>query len=281
MLTEVIGMVTGTDTPKNTQELDSAPKTVLLLENEEQRLSLQDPIRRQILNVLSSGLTDYSIETTTDTKTLEDGTDVTHLVEMRKPYKRYWMTVPEIMEGLNQRHREPQITNYQCYYHLEKLRDQKLVVQDPVQQDKERDQQIRVRGKQFQIVARFFVSNCSKTRLKDFTRLLETLNKGLGVTLSEADEERLRELISKQDHQFLSAFEHLATMLAENELNQATFPFELERLVYVYLSEDTDFLEQSKETRDILIRSGATSFEENNSLKTSKKKEQVRGIRND
>lgn len=274
-------MASDKDLLTEAQQPGSAPKVILLLETADQKQSLHDPIRRQILNVMGSGLVDYSIETRTDTRTLEDGTDVTHHVEVRTPFKRYWMTVPEIIDELNQRQPEPKITNYQCYYHLEKLRDQKLVDQDPTPNDKNRDQKIRVRGKRFRTAARFFVSNYSKTSVKDFEKLLDFLSKGWGVSPSKEDETRLRELISKQDRHLLNALEHLATQLAENELDQVTFPFELERLAYVYLSDDNDFIERNKETREILIRSGGTTFEEESSLADSTDRKQLRGIQNE
>jgi hypothetical protein len=280
-LTELIGMASDTNSIAEAQQPDSVPKVILLLETSDQRQSLHDPIRRHILNVLGSGVVDYSLETRTDSKTLEDGTDVTHHVEVRTPFKRYWMTVPEIIEELNQRQPEPKITNYQCYYHLEKLRDQDLVVQDPTSNDKDRDQKIRVRGKRFRTAARFFVSNYSKTTVKDFEKLLDFLSKGWGVSPSDEDKKRLKELISKQDRHLLNALEHLATQLAENELDQVTFPIELERLAYVYLSDDNDFMERNKETREILIRSGGSTFKEESSLADSKPQKQLRGIQNE
>ncbi|MFX1369305.1 MAG: hypothetical protein ACFFAY_11970 [Promethearchaeota archaeon] len=274
-------MASDTELQAEAHQPGSVPKVILLLETADQQQSLNDPIRRQILNVLGSGVVDYTVQTKTDTRTLDDGTDVTHHVEVRTPFKRYWMTVPEIIEELNSRQPVPKITNYQCYYHLEKLRDQELVVQDPALSDKDRDQKIRVRGKRFRTAARFFVSNYSKTSVQDFERLLDFLDRGWGVNPSKEDEARLRELLSKQDKHLLNALEHLASQLAENELDQVTFPVQLERLAYVYLSDDSEFLERNKETRDILIRSGGTTFDEDSTMVDSAAKAKARGVQNE
>ncbi len=274
-------MASDTELQAEAHQPGSVPKVILLLETADQQQSLNDPIRRQILNVLGSGVVDYTVQTRTNTRTLDDGSDVTHHVEVRTPFKRYWMTVPEIIDELSSRQPEPKITNYQCYYHLEKLRDQELVIQDPALNDKDRDQKIRVRGKRFRTAARFFVSNYSKTSVQDFEMLLDFLGRGWGVSPSKEDEARLRELLSKQDRHLLNALEHLASQLAENELDQVTFPVQLERLAYVYLSDDSEFLERNKETRDILIRSGGTTFDEDSSLVDSAAKSKARGIQNE
>ncbi|NHJ14411.1 MAG: hypothetical protein EAX95_12100 [Candidatus Thorarchaeota archaeon] len=237
------------------------PKVLLLVNSNEQKRSLQDNVRMQILGVLSKGVIDFRVDKKTESNTLEDGTNITHLVEVKKPVTRYWMSVPEIAAELREKNSDTFVTNYQCYYHLQKLRNQGLVVQNPAPEFNPEGTERRIRGKQFRTAARFFITNHSSTSLNDFTVLLEFLERRWGVRPSERARKRLRQIITEQDELLFDALEHLVSQMDTQETDDVTLPYKLERLAHLYLSNNEEFIERYNEARHILVQAGGTAFD--------------------
>ncbi len=127
-------------------------KAFMVLETSEQRQSLYDPVRREILRTLDGGIEDFDSEVKRTEQVLKDGTRVVEEVTVRKPTRRYWMTAQEIVDLINEKDPKLGVTSYNCYYHLHKLSDQGLVEQYPPDSEGK-----RVRGMYFRTAARFFV----------------------------------------------------------------------------------------------------------------------------
>lgn len=127
-------------------------KAFMVLETSEQRQSLYDPIRREILRTLDGGIEDFESEVKRTERVLKDGTRVVEELTVKKPTRRYWMTAQEIVDLINERDPTLGVTSYNCYYHLHKLSDQGLVEQYPPDSKGK-----RVRGMYFRAAARFFV----------------------------------------------------------------------------------------------------------------------------
>jgi PAS domain S-box-containing protein len=125
-----------------------------VIETDEQRMSLYDPVRQEILRVLTRGIEDYSSETRREQKVLDDGTRITEEVRVEKPIRRYWMTVPEILETLREKNPDFKLATTKAYYHLGKLHEQDFIEQYPEDKDA---REKRVRGRYFRTSARFFV----------------------------------------------------------------------------------------------------------------------------
>jgi len=136
---------------------DTKRRDFLVLETREQKESLYHPIRLEILRALDQGYEDVESQTKKDEKQLEDGTVITEEVTIRKPYRRIWMSVQEILETIKENRPKLKISNFNCYYHLRKLYEQGLVEQYPPPKKGERGSSKRVRGMFFRTTARFFV----------------------------------------------------------------------------------------------------------------------------
>lgn len=248
-------MTTDAIDPARKDLTGNSPKILLLIEDDEQKESLRHPIRKRILRVLSVGVLDYETEVTTEVQTLDDGTGLTRSVEVRRPVKRYWMVVPEIVEQFEKRYPEHEITNYQCYYHLQKLEEQGLVEQDPPPEFDERGRKKRVRGLQFQSAARFFIQNSPRFSKDCTTSCIELLQNVWRLEPSEEDSKKLIQLIAEQDQALLSAFEYLVSHM-DDPVDSMSFSLLLDRLAHVYLSDNERFIERYRDAKRILVRSG-------------------------
>lgn len=136
---------------------DTKQADFMVLETRDQRESLYDPARREILRILNIGEEAFITEKKRSEKELEDGTIVTEEITIKKPIRRCWMTVPEIVAQINENNPSLGMTNYNCYYHLRKLQEQQLVEQHPPPKSDEEGKEKRVRGMYFRAVAKFFV----------------------------------------------------------------------------------------------------------------------------
>jgi PAS domain S-box-containing protein len=136
---------------------DTERRDFLVLETREQKESLYHPTRIEILRALNQGFEDYETETKKDEKELDDGTVITEEVTTRRPYRRLWMSVHEILATIKENRPKLKISNFNCYYHLRKLHEQGLVEQYPPPKNGERGSPKRVRGMFFRTTARFFV----------------------------------------------------------------------------------------------------------------------------
>jgi hypothetical protein len=252
----VIPVTTNADEQAQNQQMESSPKILLLIEDDDQKESLHHPIRKQILRVLSVGIDDYETEVTTDVRTLEDGTGLTHSVEVRRPVQRYWMAVPEIVKRLEQRYPEHQITSYQCYYHLQKLEEQGLVEQDPPLEFDENGRKKRARGIQFRSAARFFIYHRPGFSKIGTNPCLEFLQDGWGLEPSEKDCEELTQLIAEQDQTLFKTLESLVKHMDGSAVDSVSFSILLDRLAHVFLSDNDEFIERYRDAKRILVRSG-------------------------
>ena len=93
--------------------------------------SFLDPVRRAILVAMRHGANEMKTETRTEERVREDGTTVKTTVTEEWPDKRFWMTVPEIVKYIDDFIPEVDVSTYNCYYHLPKLREQGLIEQYP------------------------------------------------------------------------------------------------------------------------------------------------------
>lgn len=238
----------------------SEPEVILLVEGDEQKKSLHHPIRKQILRVLSMGIEDFDIEVKREVETLEDGTELTRQVEAKRQIKRFWLTVPEIVEDLQRRYPKSEVTSYHCYYHLRILQEQGLVHQDPPLEFDATGRKRRNRGTQFRAAAKFFLSNVTNLSLENPSPILDVLDDGWGVNLSDEDGEQLCNLLVEQERTLLAAFEHLASHLSDSRIEHVTLPVILEKLAHVYLACDEEFMERYRYLREILVRSCGEVF---------------------
>ncbi len=125
-----------------------------VLETPDQRASLYDPVRQEILRVLIEGCEDYTTAVKIEQRTLDDGTRITEEVKVEKPIRRYWLTVPEILDTLCTNNPSLALATTKAYYHLGKLHEQGLLDQFP---KKASGKKKRVRGRHYRLSAKFFV----------------------------------------------------------------------------------------------------------------------------
>ena len=86
--------------------------------------SFLDPVRRAILVTLRNGIDSKKEASSEETIKREDGTKITTTVLEELIVKRFWMTVPEIVDNTIG---ETPVSKFNCYYHLPKLIEQDLV----------------------------------------------------------------------------------------------------------------------------------------------------------
>ncbi|MFX1369304.1 MAG: PAS domain-containing protein, partial [Promethearchaeota archaeon] len=147
-----------TEEPELAIELpDTKRSDFKVLETSDQKNSLYHPLRREILKALGQGLEGFETEVKKSERTLEDGTIVTEEVTLKKPVKRFWLNVKEILKLIRQNDPKLKISVFNCYYHLRKLQEQGLVEQFPPATVEDADDSRRVRGMYFRSAAKFFV----------------------------------------------------------------------------------------------------------------------------
>lgn len=254
---EVITVTIEIDRIAQLSQRNDDPKTILLVTSEEQKATLLHHIRKPILKVLSAGISDYETKTTTENRILEDGTGMTHLVEIRKPIQRYWMTIPEIVEEIQYKHPLLEITSQKCYYHIEQLINLGLVIQNPPSDFDKKGAKIRVRGKQFRAVARFFILSNQCVSADNSDALLKCLSNVWGIVPSDEDKDQLIDLISQQEKLLFNSFENLLENTIDFDIDSVSLSLILERLAHIYLSDDEQFIERYRSVKQALIRSGA------------------------
>ncbi len=125
-----------------------------VLETRGQRASLYDPVRQEILRVLIEGYEDYTTDVKIGQRTLDDGTRITEEVKVEKPIRRYWLTVPEILDNIRANNPGHSLATTKAYYHLGKLHEQGLLDQFPKTAS---GKKTRVRGRYYRLAAKFFV----------------------------------------------------------------------------------------------------------------------------
>ena len=142
----------------NQYPVETTERIVLRLETNEQKSTLQHPIRSKILKVLGAGTLYFQVATDTKEKFFKDGTGITRLVSTKTPFQRHWMTVVEIQEVVKANYPYINITDHRCLYHLQKLVELGMVEQFlPAPLDESGNKQ-RSPDKHFRTTARYFVS---------------------------------------------------------------------------------------------------------------------------
>lgn len=259
---------------------ESSLKSLLLVESDEQKESLRHPIRKRILRTLSLGVADFETEITKKEETLNDGTGLTHSVEVRRPIKRYWMDVPEIIEQFEKRYPEREITSFQCYYHLQKLEEQGLVKQDPPTEYDKNGKKKRCRGLQFKSAARFFIQNRPSFTNDNSTTCIKFMQDLWGLNISVEDCEKLIQLNTEQDEILFNAFEYLASRI-EGSFDSMSVPLMLDRLAHVYLSDNDRFIERYRDAKRILVLSGGNYLDSGVKTPTHVERDETRGNNNE
>jgi hypothetical protein len=213
--------------------------------------SFLDPIRRAILVALRYGTEDIKKVVTTDEKVKDDGTKITTTTVEEKTVKRFWMTVPEIVANVEQYLPEiPEVSKYNCYYHLPKLVEQELVEEYSTKEDADGKSK---RGVYYRRTAKVFVvidSKMSGDAVKTYFKLFE---EGLDLSLNEKTLNRLEDLMVKQIEMVDEAMEYLAMHLKEVDVESTALSDLLQGLAYIYLSDNTSFLDIQKEIKKIVL----------------------------
>ena len=125
--------------------------------------SFLDPVRRAILVTLRTGTASIKKESREDTIEREDGTKITTTVVEERNVKRFWMSVPEIVKYIEDFIPEIEVSKYNCYYHLPKLRDQGLIEQHPEPEcDDEGNEVSSKRGVYYRRTAKVFIVSSAK-----------------------------------------------------------------------------------------------------------------------
>ena len=125
-----------------------------ILETPDQRASLYDLVRQEILRALVEGYEDYTTDVKQEQRTLDDGTRITEEVKVETPIRRYWLTVPEILGTLRTNNPGLPLATTKAYYHLGKLHKQGFLDQFPKTAS---GKKTRVRGRYYRLAAKFFV----------------------------------------------------------------------------------------------------------------------------
>jgi hypothetical protein len=237
------------------EQIERAPKAILRIETSEQRSSLYHPVRKKILESLASGILDHKIETDTREETLADGTGVTHLVSRKTPFRRYWMTVIEILDSIKAQYPKTSITKHRCYYHVQKLVELGLVEQYPPSTYDELGKKRRTRGRQFRSTAKFFISCFAKHTPNAADLIFSLLRKNQEAEPSADDKALLNDLLRKQDEAIINMMENIASDITITAAEFSLMPSLLEQTALIMLSDNPSFIRRYNEAREILVGS--------------------------
>jgi DNA-binding transcriptional ArsR family regulator len=212
--------------------------------------SFLDPIRRAILVALRYGFEDIDTKETTSEKSKPDGTKIiTTTIEERK-VKRFWMTVPEIVDSIKQYQEKTEqkieVSKYNVYYHLPILVDQGLVEQFPA---KEKTDSKSRRGIYYRRTAKVFVvinSKMSGDVVKSYRRLFK---EGLEINITEKKWQHVEDLLMRQVEIVDEAMEYLAMHLKEVNIDSTELSDLLQGLAYIFLSDNEEFLNIQREIK--------------------------------
>ncbi len=235
---------------------EAGRRLILKLEDSEQESTLYHPIRRKIIEVLSSGILDFQVSTDLREDILDDGTAISHMVSTRTPFQRYWMTVAEILDAIERSHPKIKVTKHRCYYHLDKLMALGLVEQyPPVSSNKDGNRQ-RVRGRSFRTTARFFISGLRGMSSQLSERILNILDNCWGFDTTRLERSRLRELLHSLDETIVSMMGCIASNMKGSSTEYMLIPLVLEQLALLLLSDDERFIALQREAKRILASNG-------------------------
>jgi DNA-binding transcriptional ArsR family regulator/YHS domain-containing protein len=208
--------------------------------------SFLDPIRRAILVALRYGAEDIDKVETTDEKIKADGTKIiTTTIEEHK-IKRFWMTVPEIVDNVRQYLPEVEVSKFNCYYHLPKLIDQGLVEEFSAKGEKDIKSK---RGAYYRRTAKVFVVINSKMSGDVVQTYLKLFKDGLEIEMNQKKWQRIEDLLVRQVEIVDEAMEYLAMHLKEVDVESTALSDLLQGLAYIFLSDNEEFVKIQQEIK--------------------------------
>lgn len=208
--------------------------------------SFLDPIRRAILVALRYGTEDIEKVETTDEKMKADGTKVTTTTVEERKIKRFWMTVPEIVDNVKQYLPEVEVSKFNIYYHLPKLVEQGLVEESSAKGEK--DSKSR-RGVYYRRTAKVFVVIDSKMSGNVVETYIKLLKEGLEIDMNPKKWDHIEDLLVQQVKIVDEAMEYLAMHLKEVDVESTALSDLLQGLAYIFLSDNEEFLAIQREIK--------------------------------
>jgi DNA-binding transcriptional ArsR family regulator len=208
--------------------------------------SFLDPVRRAILVTLRTGVLGKKKETNSGVVQKDDGTTITTTVVEEKIVKRFWMTVPEIVDNVMG---EMQVSKYNCYYHLPKLVEQGLV-EEFVPEGKESNTK---RGIYYRRTSKVFIISSSKMSGDLVLSYINLFKNGFDIPMPQQLRGRLEDLLVRQVEMLDDATEYLAAHLKEVEVDSTTLSDLLTGMSYIFLSDNEEFQENQRELKKIAI----------------------------
>lgn len=212
--------------------------------------SFLDPVRRAILVAMRNGADGVKKESRTEEIIRGDGTKVTTTIVEEKPYKRFWMTVPEIVKYIEDFIPEVEVSKYNCYYHLPKLREQGLIDQYPPPEfDDEGNEISSKRGVYYRRTAKVFVVSSAKMSGETVDLYLKLFEKGFEVRMGDSVRNHLEDLLIKQVSFIDDASGYLAAHLKEVDVDSTALSDLLTGMSYIFLSDNEEFLKIQRELK--------------------------------
>ncbi|MDF1538875.1 MAG: hypothetical protein P1Q69_08230 [Candidatus Thorarchaeota archaeon] len=216
--------------------------------------SFLDPVRRAILVAMRNGADEIKVETKTEERIREDGTTVKTTVTEEWPAKRFWMTVPEIVNYIEDFIPEVEVSKYNCYYHLPKLRKQGLIEQYPEPEfDDDGNEISSKRGVYYRRTAKVFVVSSAKMSGETVDLYLTLFEKGFEVGMSDSTRNRLEDLLVKQVAMIDDASGYLTAHLKEVEVDSTALSDLLTGMSYIFLSDNEEFLKIQRELKKAVL----------------------------
>lgn len=208
--------------------------------------SFLDPVKRAILVTLRNGIDSLRKEKREEVIQREDGTKVTTTTLEEKKVRRFWMTVPEIVQ---ENMGEIELSTYNCYYHLPKLIEQGLV-EEFVPEGKESTTK---RGIYYRRTAKVFVVSSTKMSGNLVQQYLTLFEKGFDVRMEDALRERLEDLLIKHVEMIDETLEYLAVHLKEVDMDSTVLNELLTELSFVFLSDNDEFLKIQRDLKRLVL----------------------------
>jgi len=208
--------------------------------------SFLDPVKRAILVTLRKGIDSLKKEKREEVVQKDDGTKVTTTILEERKVKRFWMTVPEIVQ---ENMGEIELSTYNCYYHLPKLIEQGLV-EEFVPEGKESTTK---RGIYYRRTAKVFVVSSTKMSGNLVQQYLTLFEKGFDINMNSNFRNRLEDLLIQHVEMVDEAIEYLAVHLKEVDMDSTVLNELLTELAFVFLSDNEKFLEVQKELKKIVL----------------------------
>jgi len=208
--------------------------------------SFIDPIKRTILVTLRKGIDSLKKEEKREVIEKEGGTKITTTVVEERVVKRFWMTVPEIVQmNLG----EMDLSTYNCYYHLPKLIEQGLV-EEFTPEGKESSTK---RGIYYRRTAKVFLVSSAKMQGNLVQQFLTLFQKGFDVGMQDNNLQRLEDLLIRLVELVDEAMEYLAVHLKEVDMDSTVLNDMLTEMSFVFLSDNQEFLGIQRELKKMVL----------------------------